>query len=173
MPKTYEGKLTAEGLKFGIVISRFNEFITNKLLGGAMDALHRHGADDDNLEIAWVPGAFEIPLIARRFAMSEQYDAVICLGTVIRGATPHFEFVAAEAAKGIAQASLISDVPVIYGIVTADTIEQAIERAGTKAGNRGFDAAMTAIEMANLMTQLPEVPDLDFGDLDDEEDEDD
>ncbi|UCH35560.1 MAG: 6,7-dimethyl-8-ribityllumazine synthase [Armatimonadota bacterium] len=155
MPKTYEGKLTAEGLNFAIIASRFNEFITRRLLGGAMDALQRHGAEESQVEVAWVPGSFEIPLAAQKLAQTGKYDAVICLGAVIRGATPHFEYVAAEASKGIAQAGLQTGVPVIYGIVTADTIEQAVERAGTKAGNRGFDAAMSAIEMANLMAQLP------------------
>jgi 6,7-dimethyl-8-ribityllumazine synthase len=155
MPKTYEGKLTAEGLKFAIVVSRFNEFISSRLLGGALDALQRHGAPEAQIEVAWTPGSFEIPLVAQKLADSGRYDAVICLGAVIRGATPHFEFVAAEAAKGIAQASLKSGVPVMYGIVTADTIEQAIERAGTKSGNRGFDAAMGAMEMANLLRELP------------------
>jgi 6,7-dimethyl-8-ribityllumazine synthase len=155
MPKTYEGKLTAEGLNFAIVVGRFNEFITGKLLGGAMDALGRHGAQAEQIEVAWAPGSFEIPLVAQKLADSGKYDAVICLGAVIRGATPHFEYVAAEAAKGIAQAGLRSGVPVIYGIVTADTIEQAVERAGTKSGNRGFDAAVSAMEMANLMRALP------------------
>jgi 6,7-dimethyl-8-ribityllumazine synthase len=155
MPKTYEGKLVAEGLKIAIVIARFNEFITRRLLGGAMDALQRHGGDEKQVEVAWVPGSFEIPLVAQKMAASGKYDAVICLGAVIRGATPHFEYVASEAAKGIAQASMQTGVPVIYGIVTADTIEQAVERAGTKAGNRGFDAAVSAMEMANLVNQLP------------------
>jgi len=155
MAKTYEGKLTAAGLSFALVVSRFNEFITRRLLGGAMDALQRHGAAEAEIETAWVPGSFEIPLAAQKLAASGRYDAVICLGAVIRGATPHFEFVAAETAKGIAQASMQTGVPVIYGIVTADTIEQAVERAGTKAGNRGFDAAVSAIEMANLVGQLP------------------
>jgi len=154
MPKTYEGKLIAEGLRFAIVVSRFNEFITRRLLGGAMDALQRHGAQEAQIEVAWVPGSFEIPLAAQKLAASGRYDAVICLGAIIRGATPHFEFVASEAAKGIAQAAMQTGVPVIYGIVTADTIEQAVERAGTKAGNRGFDAAVSAIEMANLVSQL-------------------
>jgi 6,7-dimethyl-8-ribityllumazine synthase len=155
MPKTYEGKLVAEGLRFAIVVSRFNEFITRRLLGGAMDALQRHGAQEAQIEVAWVPGSFEIPLAAHKLAASGKYDAVICLGAVIRGATPHFEFVASETAKGIAQAAMQTGVPVIYGIVTADTIEQAVERAGTKAGNRGFDAAVSAMEMANLVSQLP------------------
>lgn len=149
MPNFLEGQLQAGGLKFGIVISRFNEFITSKLLEGALDALNRHGADPAAIDIAWVPGAFEIPLVAQKMT-ARGYDAVICLGAIIRGATPHFEYVAAEVTKGIAQVSLNSGVPVVYGIITADNIEQAIERAGTKAGNKGFDAAMTAMEMANL-----------------------
>ena len=160
MPKIYEGKLTAEGMRFAIVVSRFNEFITRRLLDGAIDALQRHGAQDEQIEVAWVPGSFEIPVVAQRFAGTFEYDAVICLGAIIRGATPHFEFVAAEVAKGIAHAGMVTESPVIYGIVTADTIEQAVERAGSKAGNRGFDAAVTAMEMANLMRQLPES---DFG----------
>lgn len=150
MPNVLAGQLQAGGLKFGIVSSRFNEFITSKLLEGALDALSRHGADPAAIDIVWVPGAFEIPLIAQKMA-DRGYDAVICLGAVIRGATPHFEYVAAEVTKGIAQVSLASGVPVIYGMITADNIEQAIERAGTKAGNKGFDAAMTAMEMANLI----------------------
>ncbi|NLU49841.1 MAG: 6,7-dimethyl-8-ribityllumazine synthase [Syntrophomonadaceae bacterium] len=153
MTRVYEGKLVAENLSFGVVVSRFNEFITQKLLSGCIDALTRHGAELDNIEIAWVPGAFEMPVTAQKM-VQKKYDAVICLGAVIRGATPHFEYVAAEVTKGIAQVGLQSGVPVIYGVVTADTIEQAIERAGTKAGNKGFDAALTAIEMANLFKQL-------------------
>ena len=152
--KTYEGKLVAEGLKFGIVIGRFNEFISSKLYGGAIDGLVRHGADEADIEAAWVPGAFEIPLAAQRLAASKKYDAVICLGAVIRGSTPHFDYVAGEVSKGIAKVSLDAGVPVIFGVLTTDTIEQAIERAGTKAGNKGYDAAVTAIEMANLMKQI-------------------
>lgn len=152
--KTYEGKLTAEGLKFGIVIGRFNEFIGGKLLSGALDALKRHGVDEENIEIAWVPGAFEIPLIAKKMAKLDKYDAVICLGAVIKGSTPHFDYVSSEVSKGIASVSLDTEVPVIFGVLTTDTIEQAIERAGTKAGNKGYDAAVTAIEMANLLKQL-------------------
>jgi 6,7-dimethyl-8-ribityllumazine synthase len=152
---TYEGKLLAEGLHFAIVASRFNELIVRRLLGGALDALKRHGADEAEIDVAWVPGGFELPLVAGKLADSGKYDAVICLGAIIRGATPHFEFVAAEASKGIAQVALRTGMPVIYGVVTADTIEQAIERAGTKAGNRGADAAMAAIEMANLLRELP------------------
>ncbi|MDK2821080.1 MAG: 6,7-dimethyl-8-ribityllumazine synthase [Clostridia bacterium] len=153
MPNILEGYLQAEGLKFGIVVSRFNEFITSKLLDGALDALNRNGADLNNVDIAWVPGAFEIPITAKKM-LSRGYDAVICLGAVIRGATPHFDYVASEVTKGIAQVGLNSEVPVIYGVITADNIEQAIERAGTKAGNKGFDAAITAIEMANLFNKI-------------------
>ena len=149
--KIYEGKLVAEGLKFGIVVSRFNEFITNKLVGGALDVLRRHGASDDDIEIAWVPGAFEIPLVAQKMAESKKYDAVICLGAVIRGATPHFDYVSAEVTKGVAHVGLEAKIPVIFGVLTTDTIEQAIERAGTKAGNKGSDAALSAIETVNLL----------------------
>ncbi|MDF2841149.1 MAG: Riboflavin synthase [Clostridia bacterium] len=152
--KTYEGKLIAEGLKFGIIVGRFNEFIGGKLLSGALDALNRHGVEQDNIEIAWVPGAFEIPLIAKKMASSNKYDGVICLGAVIRGSTPHFEYVSSEVTKGVAHVSLDTEVPVIFGVLTTDSIEQAIERAGTKAGNKGFEAAVTAIEMANLITEL-------------------
>ena len=152
--KTYEGKLVAKGLKFGIVIGRFNEFISSKLYGGAIDGLVRHGVEEGDIEAAWVPGAFEIPLTAQKLAASNKYDAVICLGAVIRGSTPHFDYVAAEVSKGIAKISLDAGVPVIFGVLTTDTIEQAIERAGTKAGNKGYDAAVTAIEMANLLKQL-------------------
>ncbi|SMC55865.1 6,7-dimethyl-8-ribityllumazine synthase [Sporomusa malonica] len=152
--KTYEGNLVAEGLKFGIVIARFNEFITSKLLGGSLDALKRHGAVVENIEIAWVPGAYEIPLVAQKMAMSKKYDAVICLGTVIRGSTSHYDYVCAEVSKGVAHVGLNSGVPTVFGVLTTDTIEQAIERAGTKAGNKGFDAAVSAIEMANLLKGL-------------------
>ena len=152
--KTIEGKLIATGLKVGIVASRFNEFITGKLLGGAEDAFIRHGGNADDLEVAWVPGAFEIPLIAQKMAASKKYDAVVCVGAVIRGSTPHFDMVANESVKGIAQAGLQNGIPVIYGVLTTDSIEQAIERAGTKAGNKGFDAMTAAIEMANLAKQL-------------------
>lgn len=148
---TYEGKLIAEGLKFGIVAARFNEFITNKLVGGALDALLRHGVAESDIEIAWVPGAFEIPLVAQKMAETQKYDAIICLGAVIRGATPHFDFVSAEVSKGVAHVGLEAKLPVVFGVLTTDTIEQAIERAGTKAGNKGFDSAMTAIETANLL----------------------
>ncbi len=154
MPKTYEGQLTAKGLKFGIVASRFNEFITRKMLDGALDALKRHGSDDGAVEIAWVPGAFEIPFVARKMAAAGKYDAVICIGAVIRGSTPHFDYIAAEVTKGIAQAGMATGVPVVYGVITTDTIEQAIERAGAKSGNKGFDAAETAIEMANLLRSM-------------------
>lgn len=156
MHKVYEGKLLAKGYKFGLVVGRFNEFITNKLLGGALDALNRHGAMEDDVEVAWVPGAFEIPLVAQKMAQSGKYTAVICLGAVIRGATPHFDFVCSEVSKGVAKVSLDTGVPTIFGVVTTDTIEQAIERAGTKAGNKGWDAAVTAIEMASLLNNLSE-----------------
>lgn len=151
MGKQFEGMLQGKGLKIGLVISRFNEFITGKLLDGAKDAMKRHGVNDIDIDTAWVPGAFEIPLVAKKLAETKKYDAIICLGAVIRGATPHFEYVANEVSKGIAKIGLDSGIPVTYGIVTADTLEQAIERAGTKAGNRGFDAAVDAIEMANLL----------------------
>jgi len=150
----YEGKLVAEGLKFGIIVGRFNEFIGGKLLSGALDGLKRHGVEESEIEIAWVPGAFEMPLIAKKFAKSGKYDAVICVGAVIRGSTPHFDYVSSEVSKGIANVSLDTEVPVIFGVLTTDTIEQAIERAGTKSGNKGYDAAVTAIEMANLIKQL-------------------
>lgn len=151
MPRVFEGHLVGQGLKFGIVVGRFNEFITSKLLGGAMDALVRHGVDEQDIEVAWVPGAYEIPLVAKKMTDLGRYDAVICLGAIIRGATPHFDFVASEVSKGVAKVSLDSNQPVIFGVITADTIEQAIERAGTKAGNKGWDSANTAIEMANLL----------------------
>ncbi|UQZ81988.1 6,7-dimethyl-8-ribityllumazine synthase [Paenibacillus konkukensis] len=154
MAKVYEGHLVSKGLKYGIVVGRFNEFITSKLLGGALDALKRHGATDDEVEIAWVPGAFEISLIALKMAESGKYDAVITLGAVIRGSTPHFDYVCNEAAKGVAAISLKTGVPTIFGVLTTDSIEQAVERAGTKAGNKGWEAATTAIEMANLTKQL-------------------
>lgn len=150
-----EGNLLAAGSRFAIVNARFNEFITNKLLGGAIDALQRHGAAEENLTVVWVPGAFEIPLAATKLARSGNYDAVICLGAVIRGSTPHFDYVCAEVSKGVAHVGLETGVPVIFGVLTTETIEQAIERAGTKAGNKGFDAAVSAIEMVNLLKQLP------------------
>ena len=149
-----EGNLVTQGLKVGIVVGRFNEFIVSKLLGGALDGLKRHGVDEDNIEVTWVPGAFEIPLIASKMAKSGKYDAVICLGAVIRGATSHYDYVCAEVSKGIASVSLNSDIPVMFGVLTTDTIEQAIERAGTKAGNKGFECAEGAIEMVNLSREL-------------------
>jgi 6,7-dimethyl-8-ribityllumazine synthase len=151
MAKTYEGNLIGKGLKFGIVVSRFNEFFSSKLLDGAKDALTRHGVLETDVEVAWTPGSFEIPLIAQKMAESKKYDAVICLGAVIRGGTPHFDYIASEVAKGIANVSLKTGVPVIFGVITTDTLEQAIERSGTKDGNKGFDAAVSAIEMANLV----------------------
>ena len=151
MPKTLEASLIAEGKKFALVVSRFNDFITDRLVGGALDALTRCGAQDADIEIVKVPGAFEIPLITNKMAQKKRYDAIICLGAVIRGATPHFDYVSAEVTKGIALVSIESEIPVIFGIITTDTLEQAIERAGTKAGNKGWSAAMAAVEMANLM----------------------
>jgi 6,7-dimethyl-8-ribityllumazine synthase len=152
--KVYEGNLIAEGLKFAIVISRFNEFIGAKLLDGALDSLKRHGTKDEDVHVAWTPGAFEVPLVAKKLADGGQYDAVICLGAVIKGSTPHFDYVAGEVAKGIAKVSLDSGVPVIFGVLTTDDIEQAIERAGTKSGNKGWQAAVSAIEMANLIKTI-------------------
>ena len=154
MTKIYQGSLIGTGLKIGIVISRFNEFITSKLLGGALDTLERHAVNLDDIEVAWVPGSFEIPIVADKMASSRKYDAVICLGALIRGSTPHFDYIAAEASKGIAQVGLKTGVPTIFGVITTENIEQAIERAGTKVGNKGSDAAMTAIEMVNLFKQL-------------------
>ncbi len=154
MNKHFEGMLLGKGLKFGLVVSRFNEFFTKKLLEGAQDALLRHGVSQEDIEIAWVPGAFEIPLIAGKLAQTKRYDAVICLGAVVRGETPHFEYVAAQLAKDISRVGLDTGLPVIYGVITADTLEQAIERAGTKQGNKGFEAAVNAIEMANLLTSI-------------------
>lgn len=152
--KDIEGKLIGKGMKIGIVLARFNEFIGSKLLSGAEDALIRHGVDEDDIEVAWVPGAYEIPLVAKKLATSEKYDAVICLGAVIKGNTPHFDYVSAEVSKGIAQVGLLSEVPVIFGVLTVDNLEQAIERAGTKAGNKGSEAANSAIEMVNLLNQI-------------------
>lgn len=149
-----EGQLRADGLKIGIIAARFNEFITSKLLGGAMDAIIRHGGKEDDVTVAWVPGAFEIPLIAQKMADSKKYDAIICLGAVIRGSTSHYDYVCAEVSKGIAHVGLGSGIPVMFGVLTTDTIEQAIERAGTKAGNKGFDVAVGAIEMADLLRKL-------------------
>ena len=154
MSKHFEGKLLGEGLRFGMAISRFNEFISKKLLEGAQDALLRHGVKDEDIEIVWTPGAFEIPLIARKLAQTKKFDAVICLAAVIRGGTPHFEYIAAEVTKGIAKVGLEAGLPVTYGVITTDTLEQAIERSGTKEGNAGFKAAMNAIEMANLIRSL-------------------
>jgi 6,7-dimethyl-8-ribityllumazine synthase len=156
MPQHIQGLLTAESRRFAIVISRYNEFISEKLLEGALDCLYRHKASESAINIYWVPGSFEIPLIASKLAYNNQYDAVICLGAVIRGATPHFEYIAAEVSKGIAQIALHSGKPVIFGVLTTDTIEQAIERAGTKAGNKGWQAALSAIEMADLMSRIQE-----------------
>lgn len=152
--KVYEGKLIGEGLKIGIVASRFNEFITSKLISGAEDCLKRHGVRDEDITLAWVPGAFELPLMAKKMVMNMSFDAVICLGAVIRGATSHYDMVCNETAKGIAQVSLNSGIPVLFGVLTTDTIEQAIERAGTKAGNKGYDSALSAIEMANAFKEL-------------------
>lgn len=154
MPKIFEGKLLAQNKKFGIVVSRFNDFITEKLVGGAIDALIRCGAADADIEIVKVPGAFEIPMIARKLAGKKQYDAIICLGAVIRGSTPHFDYVSAEVSKGVAQVGMEAGVPVIFGILTTDNIEQAIERAGSKAGNKGWSAAVSAVEMVNLVSEL-------------------
>lgn len=154
MVKVIEGNLVAKGQKIGIVAARFNELITSKLLGGAIDGLIRHGIEENNIEVAWVPGAYEIPLIAQKMAQSDKYDAIICLGAVIRGSTPHFDYVANEVSKGIAHVSLQTGRPVIFGVLTTDSIEQAIERAGTKAGNKGFDSAVTAVEMLNLISNL-------------------
>ncbi len=153
MFKMFEGKLLGQGLRFGIVVARFNEFITNRLLSGAVDILRRHGVSDSDIEVAWVPGAFEIPLAAKKMAAC-RYDGVICLGAVIRGTTPHFDYIASEVTKGIAQVGLEAGIPVIYGLITADTLEQAIERAGTKAGNKGAEAALSALEMVNLFREL-------------------
>ncbi|MBR6701309.1 MAG: 6,7-dimethyl-8-ribityllumazine synthase [Firmicutes bacterium] len=152
--KTYEGKLVSEGIKIGIIVTRFNEFITSKLLSGAMDGLLRHDVAEDDIDVAWVPGAFEIPLIASKMAKSGKYDAVICLGTVIRGTTTHYDYVCSEVSKGIANVSLTSDIPVMFGVLTTENIEQAIERAGTKAGNKGYECALGAIEMVNLIKKI-------------------
>jgi 6,7-dimethyl-8-ribityllumazine synthase len=154
MAQIIEGSLVSKGRKYGIVISRFNEFISNKLLGGALDALARHGVAENEVTVAWVPGSFETPLAAKKMAESGKYDAVIALGAVIRGGTPHFDYVAGEVAKGVAQVMLQTGVPILFGVLTTDSIEQAIERAGAKAGNKGFDAAVAAIEMVNVMEQL-------------------
>jgi len=152
--KTIQGDLISKDLRFGIVAGRFNEFISSKLVGGAIDGLTRHGANEEQIDLVWVPGAFEIPLAAQKMAQSKRYNAIICVGAVIRGSTPHFDYVANEVTKGVAQVSLQTGIPVIFGVLTTENIEQAIERAGTKAGNKGFDAALTAIEMSNLLSQL-------------------
>jgi 6,7-dimethyl-8-ribityllumazine synthase len=154
MSKRFEGMLLGKGLKFGVVVSRFNEFLTQELLKGAQDALLRHGVNEEDIEVAWVPGSFEIPLVALKLAQSKKYDAVICLAAIIRGGTPHFEYIATEVTKGIARVGLKTALPVINGVITADTLEQAIERAGTKGGNKGFEAAVSAIEMANLLKSI-------------------
>lgn len=156
MGTTYKGNVTGTDLTIGIVVARFNEFITSRLLEGAVDTLERHGVESENIDVAWVPGAFEIPLVAKKMAKMEKYDAVITLGTVIRGATPHFDYVCSEAAKGVANAQAETEKPVVFGVLTTETIEQAIERAGTKAGNKGAEAAVTAIETANLMRMFEE-----------------
>ncbi|MDA0746148.1 MAG: 6,7-dimethyl-8-ribityllumazine synthase [bacterium] len=156
MARVFEGKLEAGGKRFGIVVSRFNAFIGKELLSGAKDCLVRHGADPDAVDVAWVPGSFEIPLVAKKMAESGEYDAVICLGAVIRGSTPHFDYVANEVSKGVAAVSLETGVPVMFGVLTTDTIEQAVERAGTKAGNKGWDAALGAIEMVSLLASWDE-----------------
>ena len=154
MNKCFEGMLLGKGLRFGLVVSRFNEFISKKLLDGAQDALARHGVNDDDIDVAWTPGSLEIPLVALKMAQTKQYDAIICLGVIIRGGTPHFDYVATELSKGIARIALDTGLPVIHGVITADTLEQAIERAGAKMGNKGFTAASSAIEMANLLKSL-------------------
>lgn len=156
MGTIFEGNLVGSGLKVGIVVARFNEFITGRLLSGAEDALRRHGVESENVDVAWVPGAYEIPLVAKKLAETGKYDAVITLGTVIRGATPHFDYVCSEVAKGVSAINMQEGIPVIFGVLTTDTIEQAIERAGTKAGNKGWDAGTSAIEMANLLKQIAE-----------------
>jgi len=154
MANVLEGYVTGKGLKFGIVVSRFNEFITNKLLGGALDTLHRHETRDEDVDVAWVPGAFEIPMVAKKMAESGKYDAIICLGAVIRGSTSHYDYVCNEVSKGVAQVGMTTGVPAIFGVVTTENIEQAIERAGTKAGNKGADGAISAMEMANLLKKI-------------------
>ncbi len=154
MVKVFEGQLVAEGLKVGIIVARFNEFINSKLLGGALDGLKRHGVKEEDTSIVWVPGAFEIPLVAQKMAESKKYDAVICLGTVIRGSTSHYDYVCSEVSKGVAQVGMHTGIPTIFGVLTTENIEQAIERAGTKAGNKGFESAVTAIEMANLLKNI-------------------
>jgi 6,7-dimethyl-8-ribityllumazine synthase len=154
MPKVHEGQLDAKGRTFGIVVSRFNDLVTTRLLDGALDCIKRHGGDDDNIEVAWVPGAFELPIAAQKLAATGRFDVVMCLGAIVRSETPHFDYVAGESAKGIARVGLDTGVPVIFGVITADTVDQAVQRAGIKAGNRGWDAAMNAVEMASLMAEL-------------------
>ncbi len=154
MPKVHEGQLDAKGRTFGIVVSRFNNLVTTRLLDGALDCIKRHGGDDDNIEVAWVPGAFELPIAAQKLAATGRLDVVMCLGAIVRSDTPHFDYVAGESAKGIARVGLDTGVPVIFGVITADTVDQAVQRAGVKAGNRGWDAAMNAVEMASLMAEL-------------------
>jgi len=154
MSRVFEGKLSGRGRRFGIVVSRFNEFISMRLLEGAMDCLRRHGAGDDDITVVWVPGAFDIPVLAKRMGDSGAYDAIVCLGAVIRGETPHFDFVASEAAKGVAHAAMQTGVPTVFGIVTAETLEQAIDRAGAKSGNKGWDAALSAVELADLYASM-------------------
>jgi 6,7-dimethyl-8-ribityllumazine synthase len=154
MPKTLEGKISAEGLRFAIIVSRFNDFISSKLVEGAMDALNRHGASEEKISLVKVPGSFEIPLVAKRLAQAGKFDGIICLGAVIRGATPHFDYVASEVSKGIAAVALETNTPVTFGVLTTDSLEQAIERAGSKSGNKGWDAAMAAMEMVNLLREL-------------------
>ncbi|NVM22062.1 MAG: 6,7-dimethyl-8-ribityllumazine synthase [Desulfobacterales bacterium] len=160
MPNVYEGKISGEGKKFAVIVSRFNDFISDRLLGGALDALTRHGANHEDIDVVKVPGSFEIPLAANKMAKKGKYDAIICLGAVIRGSTPHFEYVSAEVSKGIASVGLESGVPVIFGVITTDTLEQAIERAGSKSGNKGWAAAVAAMEMANLMESVAELSSL-------------
>lgn len=154
MPSVYEGKISGEGKRFAVIVSRFNDFISDRLLNGALDALARHGANDEDIDIVKVPGSFEIPLMAKKMAQKEKHDAIICLGAVIRGSTPHFEYVSAEVSKGVALVGLESGIPVIFGVITTDTLEQAIERAGLKSGNKGWAAAVAAMEMANLMDSV-------------------
>ena len=154
MPKMLEGQLDAKGRTFGIIVSRFNDLVTTRLLDGALDCIKRHGGDDNNIEVAWVPGAFELPIAAQKLAATGRLDVVMCLGAIVRSDTPHFDYVAGESAKGIARVGLDTGVPVIFGVITADTVDQAVQRAGVKAGNRGWDAAMNAVEMASLMAEL-------------------
>lgn len=154
MPKVHEGQLDAKGKRFAIVVSRFNDLVTTRLLGGTLDCLKRHGADDQNIEVAWVPGAFELPIVAQKLARTGRFDVVTCLGAIVRSDTPHFDYVAGESSKGIARVGLDTGVPITFGVITADTVDQAVQRAGVKAGNRGWDAGMNAIEMASLMSSI-------------------